>query len=90
MQSGRVVETPNLDTAKFGQKRRNLDFQPGRGGGRGLLCSGEINLRQNLAVKFSGLFCKYFTHQNFATDPPPQISPGFIQKIWSATWFVRR
>ena len=78
-QSGRVLETPNLDTAKLGQKWRNLDFRPGWGGGRGLLCNGEI-LRQDFVVKCSCLFCTYFTHKKFATDPPPQISPRFCPK----------
>ena len=84
-----MLETPNLDTAKFGQKRHSLDFQTGRGGGRGWLCSGEI-CGKNFAVKFSCLFCAYFTHKGIATDPPPQFHRGFIQKIWSVmAYFVK-
>ena len=73
-QSGRVLETPNLDTAKFGQKRRNFDLQPGRGGGRG-----SAKFGAKFAAKFCGeifvLVLRIFhPPKKFATDPPPQIS----------------
>ena len=57
-----------LGTGKFGQKRRNLDCQPGRGDGRG-------SATAKVAAKFSRLPCAYFIPQKKTATNPPQISP---------------
>ena len=83
-QSGGVLETPNLDTAKFGQKRRNLDFQPGRRGGRGLLCSGEICGEHFVLVLLT------FHRQKKLPTSTANFTTALSKKIWSATAnFVR-
>ena len=73
----------------FGQKRRNLDFQPGRWGGRGLLCSGGI-LRRNYRACFALLsptkICHLPCTSNFTavlskTSGPSRRAANFVRGL---------
>ena len=73
-----MLKTPGLDTAKFGPKRRNLDFQSGRGGGQGLLCSGEIcgGILRRIFV----FVLRVFHPQNLPLTLHRKFDCGFAQK----------
>ena len=86
-----MLATPNLDTAKRGQKRQNSDFQPGRGGGRG-----SAKVAAKFAAKFCGkmfvLVLHIFHPQKNVCHRPctANVTAALSKKIWSVTaYFVR-